>query len=80
MSFIPGIRSKAFIMSSMIPINCLYVVATTNGSLQVSASGGMVGILVERDGMALGTILDRAQLRALRLALSQRKTKRVADA
>ena len=53
----------------MTPIADPRVVYTTNGSLQVSGDNGTMGILVERDGLALGTILSPAQLEQLRLAL-----------
>lgn len=52
------------------PTETLNVIETTNGRLQISSGGETVGILVERDGQQLGTILDRSQINAFSAALS----------
>lgn len=58
-------------MSSVTPIESPFVINTANGSLQLSVGGETVGLLVERDGMALGTLLDEIQVQhLLRVLLS----------
>ena len=53
-----------------IPIKASHhVVQTENGSVQVSHGGGTIGLLVERDGIGVGTILTPAQVKVLRGAL-----------
>jgi hypothetical protein len=52
-------------MSSSNPTESPLVIATLNGSIQLSRDGTSVGLLVERAGLCTGTLLSHAQAHEL---------------
>lgn len=60
-----GMRSSAFNKSSNTPIAPPTVFRSTNGVVQISKDAKAIGLLIQRDGKSLGTILTRAQARRL---------------
>lgn len=50
------------------------MIATINGTVQISAGGNTIGLLVERDGNPAGTLLDPSQARAIADALLRAST------
>jgi hypothetical protein len=51
------------------------VVQTRNGSIQISSAGSNIGILVERDGTALGTLMGIKEATELSALLSSHSMK-----
>lgn len=67
--FQTGIRSRASIMSARIvtPLSPVNVIETADGRIQFStpASESTRGLLIERNGLALGTLLQKDQVKKL---------------